>query len=171
VALVAGNRLGRQEVVSILGPGGMMSAILATLALAAQVLAGQSNPEDEVAEVVARFGEAFRVADAGALDALLGADYVHTNTGGGVVDREQWLAYVSSRRKELDSGALVLSRYENLDLEVRVHAEAAVVTGLNISEGTRSGEPFARRLRFTQVWVRTPAGWKRVAFHDTEVTQ
>jgi ketosteroid isomerase-like protein len=125
--------------------------------------------EAQVRAAVDRLAVAFRDADVETLGSLIGPRYVHTNTGGGVVDRERWLAYVGSRRDELRTGVLALSRYENRDVEVRVHGATAIVTGVNVSAGTRNGTPFARELRFTQVWVLADGDWKRVAFHDTEV--
>jgi ketosteroid isomerase-like protein len=126
----------------------------------------------EVLAAVEAFAEAFRLADADRLAGMLAPGYLHTNTGGGLVERDAWLEYVRSRRLELDSGALALTLYENRDLDVRLHGDSlAIVTGVNLSAGTRDGSPFELVLRFTQVWVRTPDGWRRAAFHDTAVTK
>ena len=62
-----------------------------------------------------------------------------------------------------------MTTYENSDLEVRLHGETAIVTGVNVSAGTDSGRVFRRRLRFTQVWIQRNGEWLRAAFHDTAV--
>ena len=142
---------------------------LATLALGAQALHAQANPKDEVAAVVAKFAEAFRVADAAALDALLGPDYIHTNTGGGVVNREQWLAYIASRRGELDSGVLVLTRYENRDVDIRIHDDTAVVTGHLRMDAVVDGKPRLLNSRYTDVWIKGAKGWQMVAWQSTRM--
>jgi ketosteroid isomerase-like protein len=147
------------------------AAFLVAGLLAVGVASAAMPPEDAVAARVAQFSEAFREADVERLAAMLGPEYIHTNTGGGVVAREQWLAFVRTRRAELDAGTLQLSRYENRDIEVRLHGDTAIVTGVNLSEGTRNGTSFARELRFTQVWRRHGADWVRIAFHDTEVVR
>jgi len=66
------------------------------------------------------------------------------------------------------TGQLRLSRYENRDVKITLHRNTAVVTGVNVSEGVHRGKPFSRRLRFTQVWLKSDAGWQRVAFQDAE---
>ena len=100
--------------------------------------------EDVVLARVAEFADAFKEADTGKLDEMIHPDYIHTNTGGGVVDRQKWLAWVTTRRAEILAGKLILTTYENRDLEVRMHGDVAIVTGLNVSAGVRDGTPFER---------------------------
>lgn len=127
--------------------------------------------EDVVLARVAEFSDSFKEADVNKLDEMIHPDYIHTNTGGGVVDRPKWLAWVTSRRAEILAGKLILTKYENRDLEVRMHGDVAIVTGLNVSAGVRDGAPFERELRFTQVWRMWAGDWLRLAYHDTEVSR
>jgi len=53
------------------------------------------------------------------------------------------------------------------DIEVRVFADAAVVTGRTHARSSRSGERYDMRLRFTDVFVRRDGGWQAVASHAT----
>ncbi len=131
--------------------------------------AGRSPAETEVLARVEAFARAFEAADTAALDALLAEDYVHCNSDGSRLTREAWLDWLASRRQEIAAGQFRWDRYRNSEIEVRVHGDAAIVTGINDSSGVRSGQPFQSRLRFTQVWVRGPSGWRRAAFHDSRV--
>jgi ketosteroid isomerase-like protein len=148
--------------------------VAASVAIAASAAAAQTGAavEQDVRAKVQALADAFLAADAERLSKLIHTDYIHTNTGGSVVNKQQWLTFIRSRRAELDSGALKISRYENQNVEVRMHGGVAIVTGVNVSEGVRQGAQFARTLRFTQVWSNSgDSGWVRVAFHDCEVTR
>jgi ketosteroid isomerase-like protein len=48
------------------------------------------------------------------------------------------------------------------DRTVRVWGNTAVVTALLWAKGTEAGKPFEYRLWFSDVYVRTPRGWKYV---------
>ncbi|HZF16642.1 MAG TPA: nuclear transport factor 2 family protein [Steroidobacteraceae bacterium] len=45
---------------------------------------------------------------------------------------------------------------------VRVFGDTAVVTALLALKGVSEGKPFARRLWFSDTYVRTPGGWRYV---------
>ena len=70
-----------------------------------QALAQQTNQEREVRAAVSAFGRAFVQADVSVLQRLLTENYLHVNgRSGSVLNRDQWLKWVASRRAELDSG-------------------------------------------------------------------
>lgn len=148
--------------------GRLLLSLLTLLALGGPVRADDREGVEEIETRFATFSDAFREADAATLGSLLAPGYVHTNGGSAPLDRERWLGYVASRREELASGELRLSRYENRDVRIVRHGDAAIVTGVNVSEGVRHGVPFSRRLRFTQVWVQREGVWLRAAFQDAE---
>lgn len=146
------------------------SLLVIGLLFATNLLA--QTPSERIAAVekqVAAFSEAFRTADADMLAAMLVEDYIHTNTDGSIIDKERWLRWIRSRHEELANSMLHITRYENSDVVVRLHGDAAVVTGINLSEGTRQGERFRSHLRFTHLWVYVDGTWKRAAFHDTRL--
>jgi ketosteroid isomerase-like protein len=143
------------------------------LALAGAFLALLAGPvedvELEVRSRVTAFAEAFRDGDVKIVESLLGSRYSHCNSDGSSPTREQWLAWYRTRAADIRSGRYVLTEYRNEDVRVHIHDGVAVVTALNVSAGTRAGEPFRHRLRFTQVWTREAGQWKRIAFHDSRV--
>ena len=144
----------------------MIPTILTALLCGALVLPAQTSPEATVRAQVDAFAAAFRDADADRLKALLATDYVHTNGGSRPLTADQWLTYVRTRRDAIAAGRLVVTTYQNSELDIRVHGDAAIVTGVNVSEGTENGAPFRRALRFTQLWVLRHGRWLRAAFQD-----
>ena len=127
--------------------------------------------EEQVRAAVERFGKAFVEADVSALESLLSDDYIHVNGSGSVLNKQQWLEYIKSRKAELESGRLKIESYENDDLMIRIHGESAVVTGRNVAKGKRGGQTFTTRLRFTHLWIKEGGQWKRAAFHDSRISQ
>ncbi len=125
--------------------------------------------ERQVRKRVEQFSQAFVRADAVALAPLLAEDYMHTNANGSVLGKSQWLAYIATRKTELETGRLTLESYANEDVQVRIYGATAVVTGMNRARGKRDGQAFQTRLRFTHVWVYRRGKWLRAAFHDSAV--
>jgi hypothetical protein len=145
-------------------------ALLLTTMLAAPALGIEPDSlgRRALARAVEAFSAAFLRADVATLDTMLAENYVHTNGGtGSVLDKAGWLEYIRSRRAELASGRLRVTRYESSAVTIRWHGDAAVVSSRVASAGMRDGAPFASRLQVTQVWVRSGAQWRRAAFHDS----
>lgn len=132
----------------------------------ALLFATASGADDEVLDAVAAFGQAYRTADVDTLDRLLTEDYVHTNSSSSPIDRTAWLGWVATRRDAIASGRLAIIEYENTDLRVVRHGSMAIVTGRNRTVAEEGGDRRTSALRFTMVWVKTEAGWKRAAFQD-----
>lgn len=131
-----------------------------------------TNSETEVRTAVELFGDAFVNADFPVLKGLLDDNYMHINGGSGnVLNRDEWLKWVASRRAELESGILVVSDYRIEKLMVAIHGETAVVTGVAIALGTRDGMPYQSQMRFTNVWIHNGDAWRRAAFHDSPLPE
>ena len=59
-------------------------------------------------------------------------------------------------------GSTVYEHQEDTEQTVRVWGDTAVVTALLWANGTEDGKPFDYKLWFSDVYVRTPAGWRYV---------
>ncbi len=124
----------------------------------------------EVRDAVAAFGQALHEADVHTIQSLLTEQYLHVNgASGSVLDRETWLGWIASRRRELDDGVLTIDRYAVSDVDVDMFGSVALVTGAVHAEGRRNGEGFDSRIRFPHVWTRRGGVWRRAAFHDLPV--
>jgi ketosteroid isomerase-like protein len=51
------------------------------------------------------------------------------------------------------------------DIKVTAAGDAAVLTAAVTDEVSQDGQDRAFRLRLTQMWVRTPEGWRCIAGH------
>lgn len=108
-----------------------------------------------VADLDVQFQAAVKVGDVAAMDQILHKDFFLVLGNGTVISRDALL-------QEAASGRIV---YEIQDEDpgtqtVRVWGDTAVVTARLWIKGRRDGEPFERRLWFSDTYVRTPAGWK-----------
>jgi ketosteroid isomerase-like protein len=145
-------------------------ALVSLLLLSSSNLLAANQPQEVEAVEAAflEFSDAFREANAALLASRLTESYVHVNgRSGSVLDRTRWLEYIRSRRQEIERGDLVVEEHEVEDLEVQIYGSSAVVTGIVFSRGSRSGEPFRSRVRFTNLWVEQEGRWRRAAFHDS----
>jgi hypothetical protein len=102
---------------------------------------------------------ALAAGDGPRLEALLHPRLRWTTYRGVVLDREQYLA--------ANVGGELRWHEQTLhDVEVQVVADGvAILTAVVVDVVERAGGPEAFRLRLTQAWLRTEAGWQCVAGH------
>ncbi len=100
--------------------------------------------------------------DVQGLDALLAEDWRLTHSDGRVQDKADYLRELSERSR---ANQVI----ENQDLEVRYYGDSAVVTGTSVQAGTRDGQPWSGRFRFTRVWIQREGKWRMVASHSSRI--
>jgi hypothetical protein len=131
--------------------------LITALATAGLVLAGLGTgpmpptAAEEVETAVRVSDAAWARSDVATLEGLLAEGYVHADGLGGVQRRAAWLADAGMPRNVAITSA---------DLAVRVHGRTAVVTGSDVIATTATAE----MRRFTQVWIKRGASWRRAAF-------
>ena len=97
---------------------------LLVLLVSSSAAAQQTTPEHEVRAAVSAFARAFQEADVSVLQTLLTENYIHVNGGSGnVLNRDQWLTWVASRRVEIDRGDFVYETYQVEGLQVQLYGE------------------------------------------------
>lgn len=87
-------------------------------------------------------------------------EYVHSN------------GWVQSKKDVLDdmkSGKLVYQAVTVKESAVRIYGQAAIVTGLGTFEGINSGTAFKLDLKYTEIYVKTPEGWKLASRHSNRM--
>jgi uncharacterized protein (TIGR02246 family) len=143
----------------------------AAAALAALLIAGAANASpDEDRRTVAALDTAYQAAvernDADAMAAILHADMILVVGRGTVYTREDLLRaaregdYIYEHQTE-DEGTQTVRLYGD---------DTAIVTARLWLKGvTRDGQPFDRRLWFSDTYVRTPEGW-RYAFGQSSLS-
>ena len=144
---------------------GMMVASITVFGAA---LAEEVDREAEVRDAVNAFGRAYLEADVPTLKSLLTENYVHVNgRSGNVLNREDWLLWVKSRRSEIENGELVISDYRVEDVNVALDGNTAIVVGMVYLSQTRNGNSRTAKIRFSNTWLYREGEWHRAAFHDS----
>ena len=132
----------------------------------------ETTHEHEVRAAVSVFARAFQEAEVSVLRTLLTENYLHVNGGSGsVLNRDQWLTWLTSRRVEIDRGDFAYETYQIEDLQVQVYGEVAVVVGVTRAHGRRNGVSFTKAGYFTNVWVKQNGVWRRAGFHDSPIPE
>ena len=128
----------------------------------------EADREAEVRAAVNAFGQAYVEADVPTLEHFLSENYVHVNGGSGnVLNRDNWLKFVKSRRLEIDKGELVVSDYRIEDVKVVLEGNTAIVIGMWYSSQRRNGNSSTSKIRFSNTWLYREGVWRRAAFHDS----
>jgi ketosteroid isomerase-like protein len=126
--------------------------IIITLSVAA---ANSANDQEVVANLDTQYQAAVKANDAATMDRIL-ADDVVLVVGNGTVQTKADLL------NEARSGRITYEHQEELEQNVRIWGDTAVVTAKLWGKGTEEGKPFEWKLWFSDTYVRTPKGWRYV---------
>jgi ketosteroid isomerase-like protein len=110
----------------------------------------------ELLQLEAERCRAISAGDVAALGQLLADDLTHTHVTGRTEDKATYLAALGGRPR-------VTTRRE---LKVRVHGDAAIMTGTLINAFPPDGGTVrpASEAQALQVWIKAGGGWKLAAF-------
>jgi ketosteroid isomerase-like protein len=114
-----------------------------------------SNDEKVVASLDIQYQEAVKKNDVATMGRILADDFVLVTGRGRTQTKEDLL-------KESASGEIIYEHQEDTDRTVRVWGDSAVVTALLWAKGEGKGKSFEYKLWFSDLYVRTPAGWRYV---------
>ncbi len=133
--------------------------IVVTIALLCQTAIAMSAENDRalVAALDTSYQAAIRRNDLGVVERTLGDDFVLVSGAGQVTTREQLIAEVRKASVHYEQQDEVAGTQT-----VRVWGDTAVVTALLWLKGHDGDQAFDRKPWFSDVYVRTPAGWKYV---------
>ena len=135
---------------------GLSFAFLAFNPSAAQTKADPAA--SKITALEAKWNDAYKRNDPAGMEALLSDDFIITVEDGTRFSKTGYLAHTADSELEVQISDMT-------DLRVRVHGNLAIVTGAYHEKGTSKGRPYESRDRFTDVWMKTPAGWQVIASH------
>lgn len=121
------------------------------------IRAGDAALDDKqaVAALDTKYQAAVEAGDWATMSAILADDFILVTGRGAVSTKAELLSEARDKK--------VLYEYQRDSLQtVRVWDNTAVITALLSQKGTNEGKPFEDRLWFSDVYVRTPTGWKYV---------
>lgn len=98
--------------------------------------------QDELLTFEEGFSQAVAANDAAAIGRFAADDWVIVDADGSVIDRSRFISVI-------ESGALTHESMESTNVEVRVHGDTAVITGITTSKGQFMGKGFTTRERAT----------------------
>lgn len=116
---------------------------------------------DPVAKILAlenKWNDAYQRGDVATMNSLLADDFVITMEDGNTFSKSGYIAHMGN-----SDNKVVLS--EMSDLKIRIHGNAAVVTGVYHEKGTTKGKPYEFHDRLTDVWLLVGSRWQVIASH------
>jgi ketosteroid isomerase-like protein len=137
---------------------GFVAGLTFTIEAAAQT----ANPEQALLQLERDWEQANGKNDTAALEHILAAEFVSTDSDGRLTTRAEMFA----RRK---SGAVKFTAFTQDDYKVRVTGDTAIVTGRSTIKGIRDGKNLSGQERWTDVFVRRNGGWQAVASHSSRI--
>ena len=125
------------------------------------IAAGASTEVAAPKQAACDAGHAHASRDIDALDRLTAEDYSPTDARGTVLKRAEWLEFVGKRTSTLT--------VECDGVEVNLYHGTAVVTGGWTYTNHKPDADVVTHSRWTSVWTKERATWKRHAFQNTYV--
>jgi ketosteroid isomerase-like protein len=120
--------------------------------------------KQQITQLEERRWTAMTQNDLPALNALLAEDLIYTHSSA-VVDTKA--SYLESLR----SGDVKYQKAQRDPIAVVVHGDAAFVTGsARVSVHVR-GQDKLINMRYSNVWIKQPDGWKFALWHSTSMPQ
>jgi ketosteroid isomerase-like protein len=134
----------------------LLGCLLCSWCLAA---AAQDSPEvATIRALETKWADSYKKRQVDVLSSLMTEDYVITMEDGSVYGKVGFISHTAQPSEKVD---LV----EFSDIKIRMHGDAAVVTGSYHERGESSGKPYDYHDRMTDVWMKMDGKWKLVASH------
>ena len=115
-------------------------------------------------EILALEDKRFAAMIGGDWKTVQGDQLLYTHSSAITDTKATWLESMTSGKAKYKSASFT-------DRKVRVMGDAALVTGGAAIEAEINGQPRSLRLKFLNVWTKTPEGWKFVAWQSTSQPQ
>lgn len=134
------------------------------LLLTASGAAAGDAGKDEAAviQVIHDACKAYLEADAARMAEVLTEDFTLTDASGVITTRADDI-------ENAKKGTILYEVFENYDMKVRLHGDAAVVTGRTRVKGKAGDTPFATVFQFTDTMVRRDGKWRFAASHVSRI--
>jgi ketosteroid isomerase-like protein len=138
----------------------MKSWVLLVLLVCAKTFPGyaQEIPDSgATAKIVAMehiWSQSYVLKDPRALGRILDDAFVNVESDGKVINKAEVLAEV-----KVSTVLQVLTE----SMEVHLHGDTAIVTGVFVFKGVDRGKPFAQRERFVDTWLNKNGQWVTIA--------
>ena len=126
--------------------------------------ANSAATETEIKKLVADTAAALAKNDVAALDKIYSDNYMLVNLDGSVQNKSERLASIRSGETKFDSFT-----YDEVNVRSNPEGTGAVVISRATATGTNKGRKIEGTIRVTQVWSKSPNGWRQVSGHATQI--
>jgi ketosteroid isomerase-like protein len=123
-----------------------------------------ANLKDEVIKAEEARNQALPHGDVAALDRIYADDLIYTNATGALLTKAKHLADLKARTLNFRS-------FKHDDVQVTVHGNTGIVTGISTSAVDYKGTVSSSPRRFVNVYSKQDGRWLCVAHMETPVTQ
>jgi ketosteroid isomerase-like protein len=146
---------------------GMLLMFVCVVALSAPAQTEtEAATKSKIVALEQAWNQAYKSADAKALDSLLDNGIVLVNDDGSVQTKTEFLASV---KESLAQPSSQQQQVAPESLSVHVFGTAAIATGVMKVKGVEGGKPYTRRERFVDTWVHKGGTWVCVGTDATPV--
>lgn len=137
------------------------SLILLSMVGVSHRLAAQEKEKsdaDYVRSLELRWTESYKQRQVDILSSLLADDFVITIEDGSTYSKTGYISHSAQP-------SVHVAVAEMTDVKVRMHGNAAVITGAYHERGESGGKAYEYHDRFTDVWLKSGGKWQVVASH------
>jgi len=139
--------------------------LLLPLSLALRLHSAEPSGEDSaVVGLENAWKQAELQHDTSAASALLADSFLYVDGQGQLQTKAQYVAGIGDKSYRPEE-------IKNEDLKVVMYGDTAIVTSAYLARGFDSGQHFAQRGRFVDVWVKLGGKWLCVSSQDTFIEQ
>lgn len=135
--------------------------VFLVLAVGAAVVVA-ADDKQALEQIERDWAKAALAGDAAALDQMLAAGYVFTDSDTNMIGKKQWV-------DGLKSGDTKYETFRVDDMKVYLYGDAAVVVGKTTIKGVEAGKAIDETSRFTDTFVKQGGRWVAVATHTSRV--
>ncbi len=142
-------------------------SVVAVLGLAKYTVrsaAVEGDLKDEILKVDEARNQALQKGDVAFLSSLYSDDLVFTNARGEVLTKAQHLAELKARK-------LAFQSFKHSDVQVRIHGNTGILTGLSTSAVVNNGTVSSSPRRFLNLYVKEDGRWRCAGHFETPVAQ
>jgi ketosteroid isomerase-like protein len=141
-------------------------SVLAFFAIAwrtARSAAAPENATDEILKVDEERNQALQKGDIATLDRIYSDDLVYANASGALLTKAQHLADLKGR-------GLNFRSFKHDDVQVTVHGDTGVLTGISTSVVDYQGSVSSSPRRFLNIFFKKDGRWQCVAHFETNIS-
>lgn len=139
-----------------------IAAIVTLWVLKSYVALSQTPTENTVAEIEKQRFAALVSKDFGYLEKVLAEDLIYCHSNGLIDNKTSFI-------QSIKDGKLAYQEMNAEELKVRVYGKTAVITGICAAKVLSNGQQINTRFRFTDVYVKSKAGWRMVSWQSLRI--